>query len=302
MTYLAPGIGELPLTTRLSDQILSKEGENVMKIKSESLTGLALTLSLLVAICVAVVANEQNYDGSTPMEELKMASSEGNTEAMVEYGMRLLQDAADETSVKEGLDCLLKASHTGEVHAYYALGVAYANEIGVDRDFEKAVNYWREGANAGDADCQTSLGMIYQAGDRIPSGIEADPAEAANWYRMAAEQDHTDAIWHLAGMLARGIGVEQNDKEALVWLRRGADLGSADCIWGLGRSYLKGLGVEADSVMAYALMTACLDGISFPEQKEAIMAIRDELGKALTDEQLARAEPIAEQWKSKMRE
>jgi TPR repeat protein len=264
--------------------------------------GFVLALALVVVISPAATAGEEKYDESTPMEELKAASDSGHTEAMVVYGMRLLQGEGEEANVSEGLDWLHKAADAGDAHAWYALGAAYANAIGVELDFAKAIDCWRKGAEAGDADCQTSMGMVYQAGDRIPTGIEADPAEAAKWYRMAAEQDNTEAIWHLAGLYARGIGVEQNDEEALVWLRRGAELGSGDCIWGLGRCYLKGEGVTVDSVMAYALMSACLDGIHFPEQKKAITAKRDELGKALTAEQLAQAEPIIKEWKAKVKE
>jgi len=270
-----------------------------MRTKSDLLRGILFTLALALAMCATAVAGEQKYDESTPMEELKIASANGDTEAMVVYGMRLLQDDGDGANATEGLDWLEKASEAGEAQAWYALGVVYANEMGVDVDFNRAIGYWRKGAEAGDADCQTSMGMIYEAGDKIPSGVEADGAEAAKWYQMAAEQDHTEAIWHLAKILGRGIGVEQNDEEALVWFRRGAELGNADCMWGLGRSYLKGVAVEVDSVIAYALWTACLDGIKFPQQKKAIESQRDELGKALTAEQLKRAEPIIQEWKAK---
>jgi TPR repeat protein len=272
-----------------------------MKTKGKFLKDLGLALSLVAVMCATAIAGEQKYDESTPMEELKAASNSGDAEAMVIYGMRLLQAKGEDANVVEGLDWLKKATEAGEAQAWYILGVVYANQMGVKVDFDKAIDYWRKGAEAGDADCQTSLGMIYQAGDRIPSGIEADPAEAAKWYRMAAEQDHTEAIWHLAGILARGVGVEQNNEEAIIWLHRGAELGSGDCIWGLSRSYLSGQGVEVDSVKAYALMSACLEGIHFPEQKKAIAAKRDELSKALTAEQLAQAEPITEKWKAKIK-
>lgn len=270
-----------------------------MRVRSNSLIGLALTLSLVLVMAVVLVAGEQKYDESTPMEELKAASTGGDAEAMAVYGIRLLQGESGDANVTEGLGWLQKATEAGESQAYYLLGVVYANAMGVEVDFDKAVGYWRTGAEAGDADCQTSMGMLYEAGDKIPSGIEADGVEAAKWYQMAAEQEHTEAIWHLAKILGRGIGVKQNDEEALVWFRRGAELGNADCMWGLGRSYLKGVAVEVDSVMAYALWTACLDGINFPQQKKAIESQLDELGKALTAEQLKQAEPIIQQWKAK---
>ena len=271
-----------------------------MNTNGKLLKGFCITLSLIVVMCATAVADGQKYDESTPLTEVQEAANKGNTEAMLVYGMRLMQGEGVDANTTEGLEWINKAVDAGDTQAWYLLGIIYANEMGVELDFAKAIEYWRKGAEAGDTDCQTSMGMLYEAGDKIPSGFKADGAEAAKWYQMAAEQDHTEAIWHLAKILGRGIGVEQNDEEALVWFRRGADLGNGDCMWGLGRSYLKGVAVEVDSVMAYALWTACLDGIKFPQQKKAIESQQDELGKALTAEQLAQAEPIIKKWKGKV--
>ncbi len=270
-----------------------------MRVRSISLVGLALTLALVVAMSVTVLADEQKYDESTPMEELKTASAAGDAEAMVIYGMNLLRGEGGDVNAAEGLDWLQKACEAGETQAWYVLGVVYANKMGVEVDFDKAIGYWRKGAELGDADCQTSMGMIYQAGDKIPSGVAADPAEAAKWYRLAAEQDHTEAIQHLAMMTVGGMGIEKNHEEAARLFRKGAELGNGDCIWGLGHCYLKGRGVPVDSVMAYALYTASLDGVERPEQKKAMTAKRDELGNMLTADQIKQAQPIIDEWKAK---
>lgn len=272
-----------------------------MKIRSDSLMGLALALSIVVAMSVTIVAGEQKYDESTPLEELKAAASEGNAGAMAEYGMRLVQGQGVDANSTEGLDWLQKAADAGNAQAWYAMGVVYSNGMGVELDLPKSFEYYSKGAEAGDADCQTAMGMFYQAGDKIPSGIEADPVEAVKWYKMAAEQGHTEAIQHLATMNAMGMGIEKNEKEAVQWYRKGAELGNADCIWGLGRCYLKGAGVEVDSVMAYALCFASLDGVEHPEQKKAMTAKCEEMGKALTAEQLKQTGPIVEEWKTKMK-
>lgn len=273
----------------------------MVKVRSISLKRFTLTLLLAVAMCATVVAGEQEYDESTPLEELKEAASGGDTEAMLEYGMRLAQGQGVDTSFADAMNWFQKAVDAGDAQGWYAMGFVYSNGVGVDLDLPKSVGYYRKGAEAGDADCQTAMGMFYQAGDKFPSGINTDPVEAAKWYRMAAEQDHTEAIQHLAVMHGGRMGLERNEEEALRWYRKGAELGSADCIWGLGRCYLKGSGVKADSVTAYALFSASLDGVEFPEQKKAMTARRDELGRLLTAEQLKQAEPITEQWKSKIK-
>ena len=62
-------------------------------------------------------------------------------------------------------------------------------------------------------------------------GIEADLAQAAYWYRNAAEQGLTDAQYNLAMAHFRGAGVTQDYVEVFKWFHiaasysRGADRG-----------------------------------------------------------------------------
>ena len=270
-----------------------------MKVGNHSLGILLLMMSIVAAMCATAVADGQKFDASTPTEQLKALATGGDAGAMLEYGRSLVEGLGVDTNTTEGLDWLRKAASAGQTQAWYVIGFVYANGVGVELDLAEAVQYFRKGAEAGSADCQTSMGMLYQAGDKIPSGMKAAPAEAVKWYQMAAEQDHTEAIQHLAVIYARGQDLERDNAKALKWFRKGAELGNADCIWGLGRCYLNGRGVQLDSVMAYALCCASLDGVEHPEQKKAMTAKRDKLGEALTAEQLKKAEPIIQEWKAK---
>ncbi len=121
------------------------------------------------------------------------------------------------------------------------------------------------------------------------------------WYRLAADQNHTEAIQHLAMLYTMGQGVKSEPAEAAKLFRKGAELGNADCIWGLGQCYLSGKGVQLDTVLAYALSSASLNGVGNPEQKKAMTARCDQLRKALTPAQLTQAEPIIKEWQAKLR-
>lgn len=278
-------------------------GEKVMKVRSITLKQVALALLLAAAMCIMAAAEgEQKYDDSTPLEELKTAAVNGESEAMLEYGMRLMEGKGVAKDTAEGLGWFQKAADAGNAQGWYAMGFVYSNGVGVELDIAKSVNYYRKGAEAGDSDCQTSMGMLYQAGDRIPSGIDTDIGEAARWYRMAADQNHTEAIQHLAMINISGKGIEKNEEEAAKLFRKGAELGNADCLWGLGQCYLEGRGVSMDTVMAYALYSASLAGVAHPEQKKAMTARRDKLGETLTSDQLKRAEPIVKEWEGKLQD
>lgn len=47
------------------------------------------------------------------------------------------------------------------------------------------------------------------------------------WYRLAAEQNESVAIYNVGYCYEDGIGVEKNEFEAVKWYRRSADQGNA---------------------------------------------------------------------------
>ncbi len=57
------------------------------------------------------------------------------------------------------------------------------------KDAAQAAAWYRRAANQGDADAQYSLGRLYENG----TGVPKDTAQAAAWYRKAADQGHADA-------------------------------------------------------------------------------------------------------------
>jgi len=54
-------------------------------------------------------------------------------------------------------------------------------------------------------------------------GVERDGAEAANWYRKAAEQGYASAQYNLGVKYAKGRGVAQNDAEAMKWIAKAVE-------------------------------------------------------------------------------
>ena len=79
-------------------------------------------------------------------------------------------------------------------------------------------------AKAGDVVAQYNLGVMYDTGEGVPK----DYAEAAKWYRKAAEQGHAVAQFNLGVMYADGEGVSKNDAEAVKWFRQAAEQGHLD--------------------------------------------------------------------------
>jgi hypothetical protein len=81
-------------------------------------------------------------------------------------------------------------------------------------DYRRARAIWRELAEGGDVDAQTSLAGMYLTG----SGVERDFRLAAKWYRPAAERGDAIAQLNLGDLYIRGLGVEKDPVRAWFWL------------------------------------------------------------------------------------
>jgi TPR repeat protein len=106
---------------------------------------------------------------------------------------------------------------------------------------DKSTAQLRAAAKAGDAQAQSDLG------DRLAFGEEhQDFAEAAKWYRMAAEKGHAEAAHSLGLLYNSGRGVPRDHLEAVKWWRVAAEKGHASAQYWLGDAYELGMGAPQD--------------------------------------------------------
>ena len=117
----------------------------------------------------------------------------------------------------------------------------------------------RERAAKGDPEAQFNLGKMYEAGR---GSYKKDYAEAARWYRAAAEQGDAFAQASLGILYRFGKGVPQDVVEAYMWLYLAASQPTA--------------GAE-----------------------ESIVEMRDALAARMTNEQIANAVRRVQEWKPK---
>ncbi|MEW6560686.1 MAG: tetratricopeptide repeat protein, partial [Pseudomonadota bacterium] len=95
-------------------------------------------------------------------------------------------------------------------------------------------------AKLGNAHAQDVLGNCYEGGW---GGLSQDLAQAASWFRKAADQGDADAQYNLGVMYANGQGVPQDYAQAASWFRKAADQGYAAAQNNLGIMYANGQGV-----------------------------------------------------------
>ena len=156
-------------------------------------------------------------------------------------------------------------------------------------DYDTALAIWQPLADAGEADSQYGLGMMYGNG----FGVAMDDALALKWYTMAAEQGHSGAQCNLAVMYQNGWGVPLNEEEAVRLYSLAAEQGVAEAMVALGRYFAMDFSEAYDPVQAYKWfsLAALLENIDAASKREFI-------ADKLTVEQVADGNAMIELWSS----
>jgi TPR repeat protein len=129
----------------------------------------------------------------------------------------------------------------GNYLAQAKLGDMYRDGEGVPQNYAEAAKWYRKAAEY-DVYAQTSLGFMYALGEGVPQNY----GEAAEWFLKAAMQGDAFAQARLGAMYHSGQGVPQNYARAATWYSLAADDGNADAQSGLAHLYLSGEGVPQD--------------------------------------------------------
>ncbi|KAK9842449.1 hypothetical protein WJX81_000710 [Elliptochloris bilobata] len=104
-------------------------------------------------------------------------------------------------------------------------------------------------ADLGSPEAQRALGQL------LSQGSLRDPAQALHYFRQAAEAGDADAMAHLGHMFANGAGVAPSNVSALEWFTAAAEHAHPSAQYGLGYLHLAGYGVEKDARKAFEFFT-----------------------------------------------
>ena len=128
--------------------------------------------------------------------------------------------------------------------------------------------------------------------DAVAAYDRCDYAEAARWYRLAADQGCAGAQSNLGIMCANGQGVAQDYAEAVRWYRLAADQGFASAQNNLGSMYNNDQGVPQDYVRAHVWFNlSAAQGIQDAVENRNLVAER------MTPAQIAEAQRLAREWR-----
>jgi TPR repeat protein len=141
-------------------------------------------------------------------------------------------------------------AEAGQAEAQFDLGVLYAQGLGVQRDLNQAASWYRKSADQGNAEAQFALGQMYARG----WGVPRDTADAIRWFQLSnsVDSDGPPTDW----LSVEGYGIEKDPQQAAYWYQQAANSGHAEAQYFLGLFYAKGQGVKRDEEQAARWMSA----------------------------------------------
>ena len=156
------------------------------------------------------------------------------------------------------------------------------------RDTVSRIDELQPAAEQGSAEDQYNLGVRYE------NALPKDHREAVRWYRMAATQRHVGAFYRLCVLSDIGRGMPQDYQEALRWCRLAANQGHGPAMFVIATYYEKARGVPKDVVQAYQWYN-----LAAANGHEGGAKWRDRLATNMTPTQIAQAQFLSRNWKSK---
>ena len=132
----------------------------------------------------------------------------------------------------------------------FQYGYIYEKGIGVDKDNEKAYNYYIVAAQQGYLKAIIKLGDWYKYGKFVNKDINY----AIGWYEQAAEAKDIEAIENLIEIYEIGIGNRKNEVKAVYYVLKLIEL---DAIRGkvkLAEYCYNGIGIEKDSSRGWEII------------------------------------------------
>jgi hypothetical protein len=135
----------------------------------------------------------------------------------------------------------------GSADAQYFLAQMYYHGLGVKEDDAEAAIWFRKAAERGNVDAQYILGTMYINGE----GVQKDGAEAAIWFRKAAKQGHAEAKSLLTKIFNNGKDKWTSFDDFMLYLLIAtAQAGDSDSQFELAEKYISGAGVEKNRYLA----------------------------------------------------
>ena len=207
---------------------------------------------------------------------------EGNAADLRNYGIQLVKNKALKKYYAEGVKWLEKAAAKQDATAMNWLGWCYDNAIGVPKDVQKAVDWYKQSTALGNTSAKRSLGIKIMQGKcedlpleegiryleesalagnstamnwmawayRYGKGVPVDKQKSEEWYRKAVDAGNVDAGISFAAGILGGFFSHIPMEEGIPLMIKGVEKGDTTAMNWMGWCYEYGKGVAVDKQKA----------------------------------------------------
>ena len=241
-----------------------------------------------------------DHDYAFALEELnRLMSQENNTDARYHLGRMYEQGLGVEKNEEKALGYYRTAAEKENEKAALKLGNAYYTGGLLDKDYKEALKWYTIAADKGSYPAQYNVGLMYEEGN----GVKKDFVQAFKFYKKSAEQGYAPAQIALGRMFLKGIGTPQDYSQAIFWYKLGADQGDQDAQMRLAKLYANSTvrGLPFNIVGAHVYFNLISAYGTSPLKEEAAQ-LRDALTQTMRNEDVVLAQKKANKWRKKKRE
>ncbi|MGH1356945.1 MAG: SEL1-like repeat protein [Thalassovita sp.] len=194
---------------------------------------ICLLFCAMLGLSAPVAAQDQ-----ADLQTLEQQASAGKPDAQYELALRYSTGDGVLQNHARAVELLERAANGGHMAAQNRLAQHFYNGLGVSQDQQVALEWFAKAAASGQAQFQADYAVALQA--------EGRAEEAAEQYRLAADQGHQDAQVSLGVLYLNGDGVPKDTERAAALFEAPAQAGLARAQNNLGLLYVRGDGVSQD--------------------------------------------------------
>ena len=199
---------------------------------------LILAGSIVGVLLVAWLGFYQPW--KTPFERDLHRAEKGHAKSQFRVGARYDFGKDVEKDLDKAIEWYRKAAEQDYVDALFNLGEIAINKEGNHYNPREAKGYFERAAELGDKEAFSRLGALHFWGQ----GTKIDYSKALECFMESKE--FPDSQWYLGKHYDKGHGVEQDIDEAVKWWRKAAAQDHAPSLYYLATCYAEGDGVKQD--------------------------------------------------------
>lgn len=166
-----------------------------------------------------------------------------NIRAITRMAMMHKRGLGVDRDYTKAMDWYRCAADMGDGSATFNVGLLYLSGDGVDQSYDEAIRWFCKASEQGCADAEYQMGSLYFAGRGVPQ----DYRIALEWYEKAAERRYLDALVNIGYMCSNGLGCVKDPAIGLQWYLHAAKYGNVVAMRNAGACFMRGEGVDTDT-------------------------------------------------------